>query len=54
MRQEAAGFHGENEILWNLDPPILERLFTRKPVEAVVDLDRVEVPGKVPEPIRRP
>src|ERR1043166_7495580 len=52
VRQEAPRLHGVEKARWRLLAPLRERLGRRQPVEAVVDLDRIERQGVVREPAR--
>jgi hypothetical protein len=54
MRQKSTGFDCENKSWWNLGTPVLERHFTRQAIEAVVEFDRVELPGEKNQPVRKP
>ncbi len=51
MGEKAAGFHGKNKMRWNLSAPALEYRFARKPIETVIDLNGIEVPHKVLQPL---
>jgi len=45
MGDEAAGLHRENEAGRSQGFPVGKSLLLRKPIEAIVDLDRLELAG---------
>jgi len=53
VRDEAIELHGVHEIVRDGPPPLLERLLLRLAVEGIVELDGVEVPCVIVEPLRR-